>query len=119
MRTIATFTMPEEAYLVRGRLEDVGIAAFVLDEHLVQLNPFYGSAIGGVRLQVGDEDLAEARAFLQADADAVRETQWDDPALTEKRRREQWRHACGWTTAVLLGFPLLLWRLGGRSHRSD
>jgi hypothetical protein len=68
MITIATFSKPEEAHLCRMRLEAVGIPAYVQDEHLVQMNWLYSNAIGGVRVQVADEDLASAQEFLGADS---------------------------------------------------
>ncbi len=67
MTTIATFSKSEEAHLFRTRLEAAGIPAFVQDEHLVQLDWLYSNAIGGVRVQIADEDVAAARAFLAAD----------------------------------------------------
>jgi len=68
VKTIATFSLPEEAHLLRTRLESVGIPAFVQDEHFVQLDWLYSNAIGGVRVQVADEDLEATREFLAADA---------------------------------------------------
>src|SRR5688572_22012127 len=68
MKTIATFSKPEEAHLFRTRLEAAGIPAFVLDENLVQLDWLYSNAIGGVRVQIADEDLEDAREFLAADS---------------------------------------------------
>jgi len=68
MKTIATFSKPEEAHLFRTRLEAAGIPAFVLDENLVQLDWLYSNAIGGVRVQIADEDLEAAREFLAADS---------------------------------------------------
>jgi hypothetical protein len=66
--TIATFSKPEEAHLLRTRFEAVGLPAFVQDENIVQLNWLYSNAIGGVRVQVPDTDAAAAREFLAADA---------------------------------------------------
>ena len=68
MKTIATFSKPEEAHLLRTRLEAAEIPAFVQDEHFVQMDWFYSNAIGGVRVQVEDDDLADAREFLAADS---------------------------------------------------
>jgi len=64
VKTIATFSKPEEAHLLRTRLESAGIPAFVQDEHLVQLDWLYSNAIGGVRVQIGDDDLDAAKEFL-------------------------------------------------------
>ena len=71
MKTIATFSKPEEAHLFRMRLEAAGIPAFVQDEYIVQMDWLYSNAIGGVRVQIADEDVQAAREFLAADADEV------------------------------------------------
>jgi len=68
MKTIATFSKPEEAHLFRTRLEAAGIPAYVQDEHFVQLDWLYSNAIGGVRVQISDEDIDAARDFLVNDA---------------------------------------------------
>jgi rubredoxin len=67
MKTIATFSKPEEAHLFRTRLEAAGFPAFVQDEYFVQNNWLWSNAIGGVRVQVGDEDGDAVREFLAAD----------------------------------------------------
>jgi rubredoxin len=68
VKTIATFSKPEEAHLFRTRLEAAGIPAFVQDENLIQMDWLYSNAIGGVRVQIADEDLEAAREFLGADS---------------------------------------------------
>ena len=68
MKTVATCSKAEEAHLVRTRLEAAGLRAFVQDESLVQMDWLYSNAIGGVRVQVADEDFEAAQAFLSADA---------------------------------------------------
>ena len=54
--------------MFRTRLEAAGIRAFVQDEHLVQMNWLYSNAVGGVRVQIADEDVDPAREFLAADS---------------------------------------------------
>ncbi len=71
MTTIATFNKPEEAHLLRMRLEAGGIEAFLLDENLVQVDWLLANAIGGVRVQVNDEDVAAAGALLEAQDSAA------------------------------------------------
>jgi hypothetical protein len=71
MTTIAAFSKPEEAHLLRTRLEAAGIPAYVQDEHLVQMNWLYSNAIGGVRVQIADDDLEAAREFLALDSPQV------------------------------------------------
>jgi hypothetical protein len=47
--------------LLRLRLSDAGVAAFLQDEHITQIHPWRAAAIGGVRVQVSatDFDLAQ------------------------------------------------------------
>lgn len=71
MKTIATFSKPEEAHLFRMRLEAAGIPAFVQDEYMVQMDWLYSNAIGGVRVQIADEDVPAAREFLEADTEQI------------------------------------------------
>ena len=64
MMTIAIINKPEDAHLLRMRLEAGGIAAFLLDENVTQMK--WDLLTGGVRVQVGDEDVAAARELLAA-----------------------------------------------------
>ena len=70
MKTIAAFSTPDEAHLLRSRLEAAGIPAFIRDEHTVQMDWLYSNAIGGVRVETADRDEALAREFLAAAAPA-------------------------------------------------
>ena len=65
--TVARFTTPHEAHLAKLRLESEGVAAFLADENLNRIQPLLGPALGWVRLQVADEDLAAARRILMTD----------------------------------------------------
>lgn len=67
MITVDTFSKPEEAHLLRTRLESGGVRAYVQDEHLVQMNWLYSNAIGGVRVQIAVEDLEKAQRILRQD----------------------------------------------------
>jgi hypothetical protein len=66
--TIATFTKPEDAHLLRMRLEACGFEAFIQDENQIQMDILSSNAIGGVRVQVADEDVPAVREFLAEDA---------------------------------------------------
>ena len=64
MTTIATFNKPEDAHLLRMRIEAGGIAAFLVDENVTQME--WSFLTGGVRVQVANEDVAAARELLAA-----------------------------------------------------
>lgn len=67
MKTIARFGKAEDAHLCRMRLGSVGIEAFVQDENMAQLEQPLSDAVGGVSVEVNDEDYATAMEFLAAD----------------------------------------------------
>lgn len=64
MITIATFTKVEDAHLLRMRLENAGIPAFLRDENTIQWDWLYSNLLGGVRVEVADEDEEAANAVL-------------------------------------------------------
>ena len=64
MRTVAAYSKPEEAYLAKTRLEASGINAAVRDDITVSLNWMLSNAIGGVKVDVEDEDFDQAREVL-------------------------------------------------------
>lgn len=56
-----------DAYLLRARLEGSGITAYIRDENLVTLDWLYSNAVGGVKVDVMDEDYERALELLNAD----------------------------------------------------
>jgi hypothetical protein len=66
MITVATFSKPEDAHLLRLRLGAGGVDAYVQDENMVQMNWLYSNAIGGVRVQIAETDLEAAREIAAA-----------------------------------------------------
>jgi hypothetical protein len=62
--TVAVFTSAFNAHVSEGRLRAEGIEAYIKDEHTIQVNPFYNNALGGIKLQVKDTDVDEARRIL-------------------------------------------------------
>ncbi len=113
MTTISTFSKPEEAHLFRTRLEAAGIRAYVQGEYLVQMNWLYSNAIGGVRVQVADEDVAEVREFLATDTlqsapDAVDVV---CPGCgSHDTAPAEWPRRLAFLSLLLLNFPVLLSR---------
>jgi len=70
MKTVANFLRPDEAQLLKMRLAACGVASVLQDENITQLNPWRMWAMGGVRVQVADEDLEAAQIFLEQDRHA-------------------------------------------------
>jgi hypothetical protein len=65
MKTIAAFSTPMEAYLVLARLHSAGIDAVIRDEFLVTVDWFCSNAIGGVKIEVVEEDVDAAREIVR------------------------------------------------------
>jgi hypothetical protein len=63
--TLRTFEYPLEITLLKSMLEDVGIPVFVKDEFTILMNPLFSNAVGGIKLQVLEEDLEKASEVLK------------------------------------------------------
>ncbi len=57
-----------EAIVARAVLESAGIEAWIADENLVRMDWFYSNMVGGMRLQVAEDDETAAREILEQDA---------------------------------------------------
>jgi hypothetical protein len=67
MITVATFDFWPHAEIACGRLRAEGIPCQLADQHLVQTDWLYSLAVGGIKLQVEEADLARAQAVLAQD----------------------------------------------------
>lgn len=63
--TVATFQSSIEAYILKNHLEGAGLVCFIFDEHLIDMNPLYSSAIGGVKVKVRQNDTEQAVSLIQ------------------------------------------------------
>lgn len=70
--TIITFDFPHEAHMAKTRLESEGFQIFLKDELTVQVDNFISNAVGGVKLQVFEED-AEAAIKILEEAGYIKE----------------------------------------------
>lgn len=122
MITVATFSFPHEAHIAKLKLDAKGIPAFVADEHTINMQWLYSSAIGGVKLQVPAPFVEQATEALAEDLSDLLES--DD----EDDREEPRCPTCGsqaltpyirgkkpaFLVFLLLGFPLFFYRRGVR-----
>jgi hypothetical protein len=69
--TIATFSFPHEAHIAKAHLDSVGIPSFVADEYTVNMYWLLSNAMGGVRLQVPAEFVAQAQEVLNGPTEIV------------------------------------------------
>lgn len=65
MITVATFHLPQDAYIIRGRIESEGIFCYLKDELTVQSDNIISNAIGGVKLQVHESDVQKVLPILE------------------------------------------------------
>jgi DNA-directed RNA polymerase subunit RPC12/RpoP len=61
---VFTAIYPQDVYLAQSLLESEGVATFIKDELTAQVNNFYSTAIGGVKLMVRAEDAPRAVEVL-------------------------------------------------------
>jgi hypothetical protein len=62
--TVRRFRDLPEALLAKGSLESAGIACTVLDDNMVRMDWFLSNSLGGMRLQVGPQDVEAAQSIL-------------------------------------------------------
>ena len=58
--TVATFYNVLDAQLLKAFLESRNITCFLADEHIISVQPFYSSAIGGVKVNVHPAQYEQA-----------------------------------------------------------
>src|SRR5436309_3053264 len=63
--TIATFDQAAQARLAQNALREAGIQAAVSDESLIAMDWLLSNAVGGVKVQVREEDAEKAVGVLE------------------------------------------------------
>jgi len=109
MITIASFSKPENAHLLRMRLEAGGVTAYILDENTVQMDWLISNAIGGVRVQIAEEDIENAREILSEVLPVAPSN--DHPicpsCASKNTAPHELPHRLSFLSLGLIGFPLL------------
>jgi len=114
--TVATFSVPQQAHLARLRLESEEIDCFLIDENLVATDWLLANAVGGIKVQVHEDDVAAARTILGTHAalsDLGEESEIGDPpqpvtcpACGSADVDRSWFSRRLFFLAVLIGLPL-------------
>ncbi len=122
MITVASFSKPEEAHMLRLRLEAGGIRAHVFDENMVQMDWMYSNAIGGVRVQIAEEDAEHAKAILEeapVESEPVGMPACPKCGSTNSAPDELPRRI-SFLSLLVAGFPFMFsktrWRCGSCNH---
>lgn len=63
-KTIAIFQYPAEYAVLQLLFDQEEIRYIFLNETMISVFPFYSNAIGGIRLQVHIDDIAEAKEII-------------------------------------------------------
>src|SRR5262245_24976600 len=83
--TLATFGKPSEARIAISQLHAAGIEAHLDGATSGDMMAYFGSALGGVRLQVAEADLARAEEILDQIQDGPADrTPWKCPECGTK-----------------------------------
>jgi len=67
---LGSYRDPIDAELAKMRLQNAGIPAIVVDQHLISMQWLYSGALGGVKIKVDESDLEIARNVLREDRSA-------------------------------------------------
>ena len=63
-KLLRRFQYTSEAIIYQGKLESQGVEVFLRDNNIVDSNPLYSNAVGGVKLFVKTEDYQKAEEVL-------------------------------------------------------
>lgn len=64
-KLLCRFQYSSEAVIYQGKLESYGIEVFMRDMNIVDTNPLYSNAFGGIKLFVRTEDFERAKEILK------------------------------------------------------
>ncbi|GAA3752285.1 hypothetical protein GCM10022422_42110 [Flavobacterium ginsengisoli] len=63
-KLVRSYQYSSEAQIFCGKLESEGIEVYLRDNHIVDSNPIWSNAVGGVKLFVREEDFKKASEIL-------------------------------------------------------
>jgi len=84
--TVLTVSYPQQLWVIRTKLESEDIECFIKDELTVQSYNLYSNAVGGVKLQVLEDDVERARKILE-ELDYIKEEPIRVDLLTEADKK--------------------------------
>jgi hypothetical protein len=111
VKTVAKVLWIHEADLIKAELDSHGIPAFIPDEGMAVTYPVMGNTLGGIRVQVNDEDEARAREIIgrSSDASVSPESCITCPSCgSERVSQSKMSVRMFFGSLLLLGFPFIL-----------
>ncbi len=111
MITLVRVTYLHEADLLCMKLAENGIETFVPDQNTASLQPLFSNAMGGVRIQINENDLARAREVLKDELPQINRGVFECPncrsdSVEYEKRSRRFAFLC----LLLIGIPLLFFR---------
>ncbi len=67
-RTVAVFTYPAEATIMKSKLESENVSVFLRNEYTIAAEPFASNALGGIKMEVYVEDYVKALGIIERSA---------------------------------------------------
>ena len=110
MKTLTTVAWLHEADALCMRLNAEGIESFIPDQYTGQANALYGTALGGLRVQVLAQDYERAKEVLQGMIPPAAKGMFICPACnSDLISYEKYARRVALIMLLFLGIPLL-WR---------
>ena len=108
MKTLTTVNWIGEADALCAQLEANGIRTYVPDQGMVTANPLFANAIGGIRIQVAEDDIPHAYKILKERLPAAAKGMFECPVCgSDSVRYERVSKRFAFLVILLIGIPLL------------
>ena len=119
--TVKTYNLSHEAHIDKGRLEAEGLFVVLKDELISQVYNFSAQTLGGIQLQVREDQVAKAVEILNNEdiidiSDAFQHTKCPNCASlnTHKKKMNSILYVC---SILLFGIPFFF--MGGNITCAD
>jgi hypothetical protein len=122
LTTVAKYRDLSEAIVARSVLEAAGITCFLQDENTIRMEWVWSNLLGGLRLQVGDQDAARAQELLNQprpeSIEFAEEPNFDQPLCPKCGSTEVELHS-GPSNATVVGLFVFNIPIPTRSRHPD